>query len=240
MLEILLLANLAMSAELSPYATRSAHAFLAVANDRIIDGASYTNRNGVLSAGALYADPSGFFAHTELDAFEGSGTLLPGERVLSLESVAGWQLERGTTVFSAALLDYRLEIDGASVPDHQGASFGFRRGSLGMEFAIEPDRMYYYRQYDAFYPHASRRLVASWSEPVSADVRWSIALGATHVEPRGYRRHFATAGLLWRWHRFDWEAVVTHSPDNRDSPWAGEAAGTALLLRVSRPVQLVP
>ncbi|MBW3568070.1 MAG: hypothetical protein KY410_08985, partial [Proteobacteria bacterium] len=155
-------------------------------------------------------------------------------------SVAGWQFERGKNVFSAALLDYRLEIDGVRVRDHQGASLGFHSGSFGMEFAIEPDRTYYYRQYDAFYSHSARRLVASWSEPISANARWSIALGATHAEPIDYRRHFVTAGLLWRWRHFEWEAVLTHSSDTGDSPWAGDAADTGLLLRVSRPFQLVP
>lgn len=240
MFEFLLMASLSAPPEPSPYATESLHAFVALANDRIVDGVSYTNRDGVLSAGALYANPSGFFASTELLAFEGDGEILPAEHLLSLESAAGWRFETDGNVFSAALLDYRhaghAGHAGARFPDHQGAALGFRRGSFGIEIAVEPDRPYFYRRYDTFYTDDVRRTVISWDQPVTADFQWSVGAGRVTSGQSQEHRDFVTGGLLWKWRQLEWQIAVVHASGELDTP--GNDDATRLQLRIARPFRI--
>lgn len=231
MLEFLLMATAPLNAV--TYERRMLHVHVAAASDRVVDGISYTDGKGALSAGVHFSDPSGLFANTELAAFGGEGDVLPAEQLFSLETSVGWQIESGNNIFSVSFLDYRLERNGSSIPDNQGASFGFRRGPLTVEIALEHDRPYYYGRYDNFYTTTVYRTTAEWTRPLSARAQWSIGIGTLDSASTRTRRDFVAGGVLWEWNTLEWQVKVVHARDV-----ATENESTSFLLHVAKPFRL--
>lgn len=236
MFEVLLTASLALAPVPSAYSNESLYGFVALSNDRIIDGYSYTDRRGTISAGLLYAAPGGFHASSELSSFNGNGRDLPHEHLLSLQTAAGWQLQLNENKLSLALLDYRFFETGSDIPAHQGIAAGLRRGALALEIAFEADKAYVASNYGS-YTSDLQRMHISWSEPFGDDMQWSIGIGSARFDA-SRRRDFASGSLQWRWQQLDWQLMLVHA--NAESMPRGfqEGSETRVQLRISKPFRL--
>lgn len=237
MFELLLTASLTLAPAPPAYTNETLYGFVALANDRIVDGYSYTDGHGVLSAGLLFSTPAGFFASSELASYDGNGVTLPAEQLVSLESAAGWRFDVNADRYSITLLDYRFPYSDSDLSSHHGIALGYRRGAFALEYVFEADKPYS-RQIRESYQSDVHRLVLSWSAPAGDNSRWTAGLGSVEIDGTGERHHFASGDLQWRWQQFDWQLMLVHARD-RNFGYGGEnAGGTELQLRISKSFRL--
>lgn len=235
MFALLLTASLALAPASPTYTSDALYGFVALANDRIVDGYSYTDRRGIVSSGLLYSAPRGFIATSQLSAFKGEGQRLPAEALVLLESAAGWRFELNDNRYSITLLDYRFTHSDSNIPAHQGIGLGYQHGAFTIEYAFEAEKPYVQQPYESHRVDAHRVLFA-WSQSFGNDMRWSAGIGSVENGANG-RRNFASGSALWRWQEFDWQLTLVHA--NEQGVRYGEnIAETQLQLRISKPFRL--
>lgn len=237
---LLVLASAPVEPLPADYETHSLHAFAALANDRIVDGSSYSDGNGVISAGLLFAAPSGFFANSELARLRGDGAIYPDAALLTLESAFGWQFAHAGNRFSLALLDYRLFHDDSHA--HHGVALDFRRGGFALDLGMERDKPYArtYGPYPGFAEYDIRRAAISWTAELTTDVRWYVGAGAKRIEPFDGQQEFVTTGLVAERAGFEWQLGLTHASDDLAVVTGEETGETQLLFRVAKTFRLLP
>lgn len=241
-LPLLLLALASHVAEPLPtdYATSSLHAFAAVANDRIVDGSAYTDGDGVVSAGLIFAGRAGFFASSELARLHGNGAIYPDAALLTLESAVGWQFVHADNRFSLVLLDYRLFHDGSH--DHRGMALDFRRGGFAGELAVERDKPYSYDAYDysGLLERDIRRGAVSWTAAPIGNLRWYVGAGAKRFASFDMQQEFVTAGLLLESGGLEWQLGVSRASGDLEAFGGTDPVNTQLLFRVAKTFRLLP
>lgn len=236
MLEILMALTTLTTAP--AYATDSLYAFGAFANDRVVDGIPYADGNGVVSAGAVYAHPSGFFFGTELLSLYGHGRTLPDERTLVLDSFVGWQIGMRDQHVAVELLDYRLNGEKHDILGHPGFALSYRSRQIKAEYAYEFDKPYYAAYSGTFHRYNAQRAALAWRQPVGDQASWTIAAGGQQLDWQGVRHEYLSASMQWRWQEFDWHIAVIRSSGDFQR-LAGDETSTRVVVRVARSFKLL-
>lgn len=211
MLQLLLLAGLAVtSPNGGAYANDTLHLFAALSNNRIIDGVPYGDGGGVLSAGMLFVDTSGFFASTELATFNGDGDFLPAQRLQTLDTAIGWRVHRNGHGLSVTVADYRTRFE-RHTDAYRGIAFGYHNAGFSVEAGFDDERTYYLAPYRLIVSYDARRIGVSWTRSLGEALTWTGGAGAVEFAGADYRRSFASAGLGGRWRDFEWQALLVAS-----------------------------
>ncbi|HEX6929690.1 MAG TPA: hypothetical protein VF267_10590 [Gammaproteobacteria bacterium] len=238
------LLTLAISAPPQPpapapaYETSTLHAFLAAANNRVIDGIAYGDGHGALSAGLVFGHPSGFFAGTEFARFRGQNESMPAARLASLDSFAGWEISLDGHQMALELLDYRLDSREGPVEAHQGFGARYRWNGLDLEIAREWDKPYYYPPRDAFFSYDIQRASLAWRQPLSPAIEWSLALGAKRIDRLEVRHRFAAAAIHWRWQGLEWQLAATYISGDIERLSGPDTDRAQFLLRIAKPFRI--
>lgn len=236
MLELLLCAGMALVAESGAYADDTLVGFVAMANDRVVDGASYANGNGVFSTGLLYGHPAGAFAGTELAAFEGGGDMLPQVDFTTLETFAGWRTKAFPKAeLSMTLHDYRLR--GEHARGYRGVSLAYHHEDVGIELGRDVDRPYYYPSYDRFFEHDVNWLSLGWTPALGDQLDLVLAVGAQSSSRTTGTGLHGSAGLRGRLGRVDWQLAVIHT-DRSYLPGSIGDGDTHAVLRIAFPFRI--
>lgn len=231
MLALLLSASVALP---TSYEANVGHAYVAISNDRIVDGHSYTDGSGVVGAGFLFAHQAGFLARSELSLLRGNGSRLPDANLLSLESAAGWHWPGEKQRFAIHLVDYRLL--NSTRQNYQGVSFDYRYGNFSTEVGFERDRPYISSYRDTWVENDQWRLAGSWSQPLQNGLTWELVAGALHRERMDKRPVYVGTGLAGHWRAAEWQFAVYHARHSDTLP--GDDAKTHWLFRVALPYRL--